>query len=46
MVGATSAAMTEIIFSVFVISRHIPQGGMDKIIQMIALQIVHKKRKK
>lgn len=42
MAGATSTAITEIIFSVFVISRHISQGGMDKIIVIIALQTVHK----
>lgn len=38
MVGATSAAMTKAIFSVFILSRHIPQGGMDKVILITALQ--------
>lgn len=42
MAGANSAAMTEAIFSVFIISRHIPQGGMDKVILITALQTAYK----
>lgn len=42
MVGATSAAMTKAIFSVFILSRHIPQGGMDKVILKTALQTAYK----